>query len=511
MRPARRLFLLAGIFVATGFAQDTIGPARLRLPGRYQALPRVTPMPGQLPLPAPATVPSFSTATDRAAKLPLTLDALLASVRRSYPPLLAVLADQDVADADLLAALGKFDYKLSAGAEFDTLGFYKNQLYGINVEQATAWNGLKYYGGYRVGRGSFPSYEGKLQTRSNGEFETGVKLPLFRDRAIDQRRADLQRSDLGRAIASLSIQQQQLLVNQLATRRYYGWVAAGQRYYVAKSLLDIALQRDQILRDSVAAGQVPEVEVIDNNRAILQRRSTLVEAERFLQLAAIALSLFYRDAEGQPQLVEISQLPSGFPAVAAFPEDQLGRDVQLALERRPELQRLAGQLQQLRVDQRLFQNQRLPNVDLGVGFYSGVGDPNRVLRGPQELRGSVTFDLPLQRREATGKLASTEAKLRQLEQRERFQRDQIVAEVQDAMSAVRAAFERVQFTRDEVSVAKRLEQLERDRFQLGDSTLFLVNLREQATADAQVRVVAAEADYFFALASYELAIAKPVP
>jgi outer membrane protein TolC len=506
----RRLFLLAGAVTGLAAAQE-VGPARLRLPGKYQAAPRVAVTPGQLAPRGPAAAPSLSTATGRDAKPPLTLEALLASVRANYPPLLAVLAEQDIADADLLAALGKFDYRVSAGGEFDRLGFYRNELLGATIEQATTWNGLKYFGGYRLGAGSFPSYEGKLQTRANGEFETGIKLPLFRDRAVDQRRADLRRAEIGRAIASLTIQQQQLLVTQLATRRYYSWLAAGQRYYIAKALLDIALQRDQILRDSVAAGQVPEVEVIDNNRAILQRRSALVEAERALQLAAIDLSLFWRDREGQPQLAEISQLPSGFPEVIVFPEEQLARDTALALERRPELQRILGQAQQLRVEQRLFQNQRLPNIDLGVGFYSGLGDQNRVLRGPQELKGSVTFDLPLQRREATGKLAATEARIRQLEQRERFLRDQIVAEVQDAMSAVRAAYERVQFTRDEVNVAKRLEQLERDRFELGDSTLFLVNLREQATADAQIRVVAAEADYFFALASYELAIAKPVP
>ena len=299
MSGARWLFLLAGVYTGIAAAQD-VGPARLRLPDRYQGAPRVPVTPGQLAPKGPAAVPSSSTETTRAAKPPLTLDVLLASVRTNYPPLLAVLADQDIADADLLAALGKFDYKLSAGGEFDRLGFYRNEMLGATVEQATAWNGLKYYGGYRLGRGSFPSYEGKLQTRANGEFETGVKLPLFRDRAIDQRRADVQRADLGRAIASLTIQQQQLLVTQLATRRYYAWVAAGQRYYIAKSVLDIALQRDQILRDSVAAGQVPEVEVIDNNRAILQRRSTLVEAERALQLSAIDLSLFLRDREGQP-------------------------------------------------------------------------------------------------------------------------------------------------------------------------------------------------------------------
>lgn len=502
--------LLAAILPAQT-TEFSLGQPRFRLPDRYQSTPRPNIQPGQLAPRSEAMPPSRASNQAPGARTALTLEALLESVRRNYPPLLAALFDQDVADAELLAALGKFDLRLSANFETDQFGFYNNNIAGAFLEQATPYQGLRYYSGYRVGRGSFPSYEGKLQTRQDGEFETGFRLPLFRDRTIDQRRADLRRAEIGRAVANLGIQQQQLIVNQLATRRYWSWVAAGQRYQVAKSLLDIALARDQILRDSFEAGQIPRVEVIDNNRAILQRRSSLVEAERLLQLTAIDLSLFYRDANGQALLPEANQLPALFPAVAEFPEDRLSADVTLALRRRPELQRLISQGDQLRVEAQLFRNQRLPAVDLGVGFYNGFGDANRVLRGPQEVRTGVNFDLPLQRREATGKLASTEAKLMQLEQRERFLRDQIVAEVQDAMSGVRAAFQRVQLIRQEIDVARQLEELERDRFQLGDSTLFLVNLREQTTADAQNREVSAIADYFLALALYDLAIARPVP
>lgn len=73
------------------------------------------------------------------------------------------------------------------------------------------------------------------------------------------------------------------------------------------------------------------------------------------------------------------------------------------------------------------------------------------------------------------------------------------ADVQDALSALRAAQAVLDVVTEEVAVARELEGLERDRFALGDSTQFLVNLRELASADAALREVRALADYQKAL------------
>ncbi len=63
----------------------------------------------------------------------------------------------------------------------------------------------------------------------------------------------------------------------------------------------------------------------------------------------------------------------------------------------------------------------------------------------------------------------------------------------------------------EVIVALDLADAERERFRLGDSTLFVVNLREQAAVDAELRQVAANLDYLRALAFYEQATARLLP
>lgn len=58
-----------------------------------------------------------------------------------------------------------------------------------------------------------------------------------------------------------------------------------------------------------------------------------------------------------------------------------------------------------------------------------------------------------------------------------------MAEVRDAFSALSAAYQRARLLREEIDVTRQLETAERVRFELGEGTLFLVNLREQATFD----------------------------
>jgi outer membrane protein TolC len=439
---------------------------------------------------------------------PLLLSHILDDLDRNYPPLLAALLERDIAAAELLQAAGRFDTVLGAQFDSDRGGFYPNERLTLGFDQPfSAW-GASAYGGWRVGEGSFAPYDGKLQTRDLGEFRGGFKVPLLRNRAIDERRGGLEKARIARRIAELSIDQQKLIIRQLASRRYWDWVSAGQRLRVAREILAVAEQRDSALRETAELGQIAPVEVTENRRQILQRRSQLVEAERALQLAAIDLSLFYRDGAGNPLLPAGAQLPSALPPTAPLTPEQVEADRERALAIRPEIARFSEQQRQTRVDIQLAENERRPAVDLGLGF-TAEGGAGPVRRGPNELKASLRFELPFQRRAATGKLRAAEARLSQIEQRGRFARDQVDAEVRDAAGAVLASHQRAVLARDEVVVALELAAAERERFRLGDSTLFTVNLREQAAVEAELREIGAVNDYLRAVTVYEQVTAAP--
>ena len=402
---------------------------------------------------------------------------------------------------------------LRSFVETNSLGFYESRRFDVSAEQPTALWGTSFFTGYQASGGAFPSYDGKFQTNGLGEYRAGMRVPLFRDRALDSRRAELGKAHLGRRLADLGIQQQRLVILQAATARYWNWVAAGRRFAVAQSIFNIAVEREKILETAVELGQLPRFEVLDNKRIIEQRRSQFVAARRGVEQGSFDLSLFYRDDQGQPRIALPEQLPPAFPRPSGLDENQLERDIAQALDRRPELARLQTQQDQVRLDQRLAENRRLPGLDFILSYDRELGE-RRVPRGPNELRAGIAFELPLQRRTATGQAVAARTRVAQIDQRLQFQREQVSVEVRDAISAVRAAFEGANVLEAEVLVTRQVEDAERLRYDLGESTLFVLNQRELQTADAQVREVSALADYYRALALYELAVAqalKPKP
>jgi outer membrane protein TolC len=78
-------------------------------------------------------------------------------------------------------------------------------------------------------------------------------------------------------------------------------------------------------------------------------------------------------------------------------------------------------------------------------------------------------------------------------------------ELRDASSAMLAALERHGVAVRELELARRVEEAERDKLELGDSSLLLVNLREQATFDAALRELEARLDARRAKAAFDAA------
>jgi outer membrane protein TolC len=438
----------------------------------------------------------------------LELPEVLESVKRHHPLLLAALSDRDIAEADVLAAQGRFDTTIRSRFDSDSLGYYSNRRVDTWVEQPLAWNGMSVYGGYRLGEGSFAPYDGKLDTRSIGEWRSGIRLPLLRDREIDSRRGELARARIGRTLARYSIDQQRLILVQAAIARYWNWVAAGRRLTVARDSLTVAEARQRLLEDSVKEGQLPAIEAVDNRRAILQRQSGVIDAERTFQQASIELSLYLRDSSGQPLDAGAERLPLRFPDPQPYPNNRWELDLTEALTRRPEVNRLRAQKDQNSIDLALARNAAKPAVDVLTSFTSDRGSSPTVRRGPEELKAGLAFEFPFQNRSARGKEDAALAKQRQFEQRESFLRDQIATELRDALSAAQAAHQRVRVLGEEVVANRQLEEAERVRFQLGEGTLFLLNLREQGTLDALMREAAAQAEYERARAGYEYATGR---
>lgn len=449
------------------------------------------------------TRPSYAQATPGAA--PLMLDEVLASVNARYPQLLAALIDRDVASGRLRQAEGAFDLTLNANLNANPMGYYDGRAGTVMLEQPLTNWGAKVHGGYRLSSGFLPDYTSQ-RTPTDGQLAAGIKLSLLRDGRIDKARAGREQARLLEAAVDPQIARARLDFNRAASIAYYQWLAAGLRLQAAESLLRVAQERDAAVQEQVRRGALAPIVRVDNERLVVARQLALTAAQRRFEAHAIELSLFLRDRDDQPVVAPRARLPAAFPAPGEHQGLRVDRDAEEALRRRPELRTLSITLERLEVDRRLARTDLLPSLDVGVEARQSPMNRRLPEVEATETKVGIEFSLPLQRREASGRLQAVEAQIRQVQTQERFARDRIAAEIRDTHSALAAAALQVEQARRNVTLAATLEDAERLRFRQGATDLLALQIREQATFDARLVELDAQLEYFRSLANYRAAV-----
>jgi len=438
---------------------------------------------------------------------PLDLAQIINSVYQSYPLLKVAFLERGIADGEQLAAWGEFDTSLKAFAIEMPEGYYENYRQGVALTQPTFQGGYV-FGAYKIGRGRFQPWFKERQTNDGGEFAVGAGLPLLKDRAIDKRRSELFQADLTRQAVEPAIQTELLEYVRIASQVYWTWIAAGQVVDARRELLRLARSRVQQIDDRIAAGDLGQIARINNEQLIAARETKLIEAERKLQMTAIKLSLFYRAPGGRPVVPGTGQLPQSFPDHAVILDAQINRDIDMALAARPELVELDMLSQKAGVELSQAENMLLPKLDALVIASKDTGAAAEKIdnKGPFELEAGLYGEVPLQRREAAGKIETIRAKLAQLRAKREFVANKIVAEVQDSVSALQAAEARIDRAGTNLQLADETLRLGRVQFDAGDIDLVELNIYEQASMDARVLRIDAEVDFFIALADYRAAL-----
>ena len=433
------------------------------------------------PIPNCAAKPP-AVAAPRAA--PLTLAEVLASSRFHAPQVLEALAKVRGAQGKLLSAQAAFDTVFSADADTRLSGYYDGRDIEAKVTQPLGNLGGYAYGGYRVSGGSFPIYEDERFTNQLGELKAGAVFALMRDRRIDERRfnrvlaeGDIALADADRMMVAIGVQAR-------AIQAYNNWVIAGLRLRAYRDLLALAQDRQSAFQRQVAEGARPSILLTENEQNILRRQTLVVQSEQALGIAANSLSLYLRDADGLPLVPKAARLPASLP-----PPLPRAPQPRALIANRPDIRsidiRMAQAGQRIALDRNAF----LPKLDLKVEASRdfgriGEGGPSR---SGTESRVGLSFTLPLQQSAARGRIAQTNAEIDAFTQRRRFLEDQIVTDIDGLGITVTNSARLVTLSADEADRAATMATAERRRFQLGASDFFLVNVREEAAADAQVR------------------------
>ncbi len=433
-------------------------------------------------------------------------EAVLESAATHFPQILEGLAQVDAARGDVVAAEGAFDLVFTVDGFSRSTGFWDGSIVNSDVRRRLRGVGATVYGGYRLSDGNFPIYEDVNFTNTGGEFKIGALFSLLRDRSIDDQRFAATDTRLAANQAELELLLTRIGVQRRALNAYWLWVATLRQLSVYEDLLDIAEARQSGLETQVRRGALAAISLTENRQNITRRRILVVQAERDVVNAANVLSLYYRNADGDPVTPGVDEAPplTAMPLIPNAPQ----LPVTDIVAQRPELELLRVAIQRANNRIALGENALQPRFDFNLEVSRDLGaiaegGPSR--ESTDTILG-VEFSVPLQRRLAKGQLQRAAAEREAARQQRRQTQDQIEIEIRNILIELETARELADLAQLEVDQSDRMTEAERSRFASGASDFFLVNVREETAADARVREAQAVLRARVAQADFDAAV-----
>ncbi|MGE0471199.1 MAG: TolC family protein, partial [Nitrospira sp.] len=230
--------------------------------------------------------------------------------------------------------------------------------------------------------------------------------------------------------------------------------------------------------------------VIEVNQEVQNRREAAIAAQRKVEYEQYNLSLFLWE-HGEPVTPRPEWAPE-FQGETPLPtkEEVAGYKVE-AKEDRPEVRNYYIEAKMNNIDLKLAKNYLLPKFNLEGGRMDTPGD----WAVGVGYRIATQFAMPLFQREGRGKVLTAEAEQQQLVFSQLYAEQQVSVDVDNWLSAIVRARDRVKAASEALRLAKTLEEGERTRFNLGATTVLFVNLRERNVVESAYQLYRAQADY----------------
>ena len=202
------------------------------------------------------------------------------------------------------------------------------------------------------------------------DFDFTYDQPLLRDRGrlATQRRILVAQNNYD--ISRETFERQVITTVSQAKQRYWDLVDAQLQLEVDEEALQLAERLHEQNQVRVDVGTLPQLELVQSEAGVAQRREAVIASTAAVQNAEDALRRLL-DLEDDLWSVPIKTTTD--PEMEEVSID-LEAGIASALEHRPEITTQLLQVENLRVDEDYFRNQRMPRLDLAVTYgYNGLG------------------------------------------------------------------------------------------------------------------------------------------
>lgn len=439
-----------------------------------------------------ATWPSRAAAQGGPVAEVLSLESFTARVRAMHPVIRQARLGVDAARDEERVARGAFDPTVSAEWDrksFGTVAYYDYVTAALTVPTPL---GADVKLGFERTGGVYASPD--RRTPSRGLLTAGLSIPLGQRMLTDERRTAVA---VARAVRDGAVADRDATVNRVllaASRDYARWFEAERRVAIAEEGETLAEFRLGAVRRRVRNGEAAALDTVEAALERARREVQRIEAAQARFAARLAVEQHLWDARGLPDSLPASVMPSAMSA-SLVPNDAGAVEALVAAAQRahPDVVRADARVGQAAAVRRLAAQQRIPYLSAEVGALDAPGDgiPGRSTLDDAKL--GLTFRSPLLFLRERGRADAAGARLDQgALDRDRVRREVSVV-VRTAAAEVEASERASALQRRVVDHARALVRGEQLRFDAGESTLFLVNTRERALLDEELRLAGLEA------------------
>lgn len=415
----------------------------------------------------------------------LSFEEYLGYVKQHHPLIKQAELVLSTGEANLLKARGGFDPKIEV--DYDRKKFKGTEYYDqLNATfKIPTWYGIELKGNFEENTGEF--LNPNLTVPEDGLYSAGVSFSLAQGLLINERMATLKKA---RFFEQQTRADRDLLVNNLvyeASLAYFDWLEAVNEYRIYDTFLENATIRLKAVERSVAEGDKAKIDITEARIAAQNRVLSLEAAQLKMQKARLAVSNFLW-IDGIPLEVQEGISPA-LPTLETLESSLLLSgitDVSLFIENHPKLLSLNAKIESLEVDRFLKKNKLLPKVNLQYNFLSPEAEQINSFN-TVNYKAFVDVSFPIFLRKERGDLKLAKLKVQDAE----YERTATSLSIQNKLDATQA--EITSLTKQNVLIKdivvdyQALVQAEERKFFLGESSLFLINSREQKLIDAQLK------------------------
>ena len=415
-------------------------------------------------------------------------DTFLTDVVRYHPLANRAVLRNHMAAAELVKSKGLLDPSLNSNVQQKYFGG-KDYYSLVNGElKIPTFYGIDFKTGYDLNRGVFLGPENS--TPDNGLLYGGISLPLGQGLLIDERRATIRNARTGLEIGRLEEVdiKNELLYN--ASYQYWQWFRAFNILKILEEANTVASQRYDAVKNFAINGDRPSIDTIEAGIQVQNIRVSLIASQLDLQQSQNTLATFFWNENGLPTGSPVNNLPLNSDEVFNSQENDLSNLISgLNINAHPYLGQLKNKLIQLDTDLKMKKDKLKPRLNIQYNPLSeALGSRTITDYNINNYKWGLEFKMPLFLRKERGAVKLADIKIRDTELDLQQKTIELEAKLNNYIAEWNNTINQIDVFRQAVNQYRQMLEAERRLFDLGESSLFLINTREQAYILANVKL-----------------------